>query len=148
MADEANGKPSPRIPTREDLARIARSLNEHGVRYLVIGGMAMVRYGSGRTTRGIDLLVDPAPENVERIRTALSILEDQAVLDVEPDDLVTYTVVRVADEIIVDLLARACGMSYGELHNERETEEIDGVAVPFPSPRGLLRTKQSTRQRV
>jgi hypothetical protein len=147
VADQATGKPQPRVPTRQDLVRIARSLNDHGVRYAIIGGMAMIHHGFARGTVDIDLLVDPAAENVERIRQALAILEDRASLDVRPSDLADYTVVRVADEVVVDLLAAACGVSFDEVAGECEVEEIDGVAVRFLNAAALLRTKQSIRDK-
>jgi hypothetical protein len=40
--DDKGGRPlSARPPTRQDLARIARALNEAGAKYAVIGGFAM-----------------------------------------------------------------------------------------------------------
>lgn len=147
MADEATGQPQPRVPTRQDLVRIARSLNDHAVRYVVIGGMAMIHHGFARGTGDIDLLVDPSPDNVERIRQALAILEDHASLEVRPSDLADYAVVRVADEVIVDLLAAACGVKYDDVADQCELEEIDGVAVRFLAADALLRTKQSMRDK-
>jgi hypothetical protein len=47
-------------------------------------------------------------ENVERVKTALMHLPDQAVKDVSPDDISGYTVVRIADEFLVDLMGKAC----------------------------------------
>ncbi len=147
MDDKPNDKPSPRIPTREDLVRIAKSLNQQGVRYVVIGGLAMLYHGLARATTDIDLLVDPSPENVQRIRLALSFLEDKAVLEVNPTDLETYTIVRVADTVIVDLLASACGVSFEMVETECEITEIDGVTIPFLSARALLQTKRSIREK-
>jgi len=41
--DDKGGRPlSARPPTRQDLARIARALNEAGAKYAVIGGFAML----------------------------------------------------------------------------------------------------------
>jgi uncharacterized protein (DUF1330 family) len=59
LADEAD-VPEVRPPTVDDVRRIARALEEAGARYLLIGGFAVVLHGGVRTTKGIDLLVDPA----------------------------------------------------------------------------------------
>jgi hypothetical protein len=53
-----------RPPNLEDVARIGRALNEAQARYVLIGGFAVIIHGSGRTTKDIDFLVDPSPENV------------------------------------------------------------------------------------
>jgi hypothetical protein len=90
--------PEVRPPTVEDLRRICRALDENGVRYVLIGGFAVILHGGERTTKDIDLLVDPDPANVDHIKKALSILEDDAVREVDSGDLQRYRVVRVADE--------------------------------------------------
>lgn len=48
------------------------------------------------------------------VKQALRILEDQAIDEVAETDVARYTVVRVADEVVVDLMARACGVDYAE----------------------------------
>ncbi len=147
MDDESGGAQRARVPTSEDLARIARSLNDHGVRYAVIGGFAIIHHGFARATNDIDLLVDPSPENVERIRQALAVLEDRAALDVRPTDIAEYNVVRIADEIVVDLIGSAAGVTLADIAAEMEHSEVDGVPVPYPSPAALLRTKQTVRDK-
>ena len=66
--DDAHDGPYAREPQVEDLARICRSLNEAGARYLLIGGFAVIARGGARTTKDIDLLVDASPGNVARIK--------------------------------------------------------------------------------
>ena len=53
--------------------------------------------------------------------------------------------VRVADEIVVDLMAKACGLNYDDLRGEIEFEVFNDVTIPFLNARGLLRTKQTLR---
>ena len=113
MAERDDG-PYSRAPQLQDLVRVCRSLNEHGARYVLIGGFAVIAHGAGRTTKDIDLLVDSSSENVSRIKSALAILADNAAADVVETDVARYSVVRVADEIIVDLLAKACDGDYEE----------------------------------
>jgi hypothetical protein len=115
------------------------------VKYALIGGFALHLLGFERPTFDIDLLVDPAAENVERLRRALSVLEDQAVRDVADDDLAKYGVVRVADEIVVDLLGKACGVALVDVENGIETVVVDGVPIKTLSPKALLRTKETAR---
>ena len=80
-----------REPQIEDLAKIARALNESGARYVLIGGFAVIALGGTRTTKDIDLLIDPSRENVARVKQALRILEDHAVDDVADGDVARYT---------------------------------------------------------
>lgn len=136
-----------RPPLLEDLLTICRALNERGARYIVVGGMAVIHAGFIRATEDIDLLVDASPENFERIQEALSVLPDKAVREVRLTDLDRYVVVRVADEVVVDLMKSACGVDYAEAKEEIERAVIHGVEVPFASPALLLRLKRTVRQK-
>lgn len=134
-----------REPQLDDPARLARALNEHGARYVLIGGFAVIAHGGARTTKDIDLLIDPDPSNVGRLRLALQILEDNAVSEVGDDDIARYAVVRVADEIVVGLMGKACGVDYVDASRDAVIIEFDGVPIPVASPRTLIRTKDTPR---
>jgi len=143
--DDAHDGPYAREPQIEDLARICQSLNDAGARYVLIGGFAVIAHGGARTTKDIDLLIDPSAENVGRVRRALRILEDHAVDEVSDDDVARYTVVRVADEVVVDLMALACGIDYATASADVQPLTIGGVLVPVASPQTLIRTKDTMR---
>jgi hypothetical protein len=95
----------------------------------------------------IDLLIDPSPANVDLVRQALCVLEDPAALEVRPTDVAEYNVVRIADEIVIDLLATACSVALADVLDEVETGEVDGVSVPYLSPKALLLTKETLRDK-
>ena len=147
MADRADGAAGPRVPTREDIVRIVAALNRADARYVIIGGIALAFHGYARATQDIDLLVDDSAENIERVRQALVCLADSAVLEVAPGDVAEYTVVRIMDEVIVDLLGRACSETFDSVRGEIETFELDSVNVPVLAPQALIRTKQTVREK-
>ena len=148
MDDKDDGKElESRPPTVEDLVQLCRSLNREGTKYLIIGGMAVIQAGFVRATADIDLLVDASPENQETIRTALMGLPDQAIREVQPDDLDNYVVVRVADEIVVDLMKIACGINYEEASKSILRVKIQDTIIPFASPELLLRLKNTVREK-
>jgi len=136
-----------RPPRLEDLLKICAALNANGSKYIVIGGMAVVQAGFVRATEDIDLLIEASPENIESIRTALSVLPDHAVRDVRPDDVHRYVVVRVADEVVVDLMKAACNIEYAEASQDVDVVTIRGVEIPFARPELLLRMKQTVREK-
>jgi collagenase-like PrtC family protease len=55
--------PPPRTPEDDDLAKLCASLNAHGARYLVVGGLAMIQQGFLRATEDIDLLLEESRDN-------------------------------------------------------------------------------------
>jgi hypothetical protein len=100
-----------RAPEPEDLVRICRALNDAGARYVLIGGFAVIAHGATRFTKDIDLLVDDDPANVAAVKRALGVLADNAAAEVRDTDIREYAVVRVADEVLIDLMGRACGLT-------------------------------------
>ena len=138
---------SPRAPERNDLSRLCAELNRLQARYLVVGGFAIIEAGFPRLTADIDLLVDVSPENEERLFEALRSLPDKAVNQLAKGDLERFTVVRVADEIVVDLMKSGCGVDYSDAIRDALWRNIEGVRIPFASPQTLWRMKQTTREK-
>ena len=134
-----------RAPEPDDVVRICRALNDAQARYVLIGGFAVIAHGAGRFTKDIDLLVDDDPANVARVKRALAVLADNAASQVADTDVREYVVVRVSDEIVVDLMGRACGLSYHDVIADAESLDLAGVRVPVASPATLIRTKQTDR---
>lgn len=139
--------PLPRTPEEDDLVKLCAALNDRGALYIVVGGIAVNHQGFLRATEDIDLLLERSRSNQEKVLRALEVLPDKAVLEVKENDLDEYTVVRVADEVVVDLMLSTCGITYHEAAAEIEAKEIRGVQVPFASAKLLLRMKQTYREK-
>jgi hypothetical protein len=135
-----------RPPTQADLVNLCRELNQRGAKYIVIGGFAIISAGFPRMTADIDLLVAADLENEARVFSGLSTLADNAVRELQPGELQKYSVIRVGDEILVDLMRSAGGIQYAEAANEVVTRELGGVPIPFASPRLLWRMKAITHR--
>jgi hypothetical protein len=89
----------------------------------------------------IDLIVDPAPGNETKVFDALATLPDGAVRELDAGDIGRFTVVRVADEVLVDLMAKASGITYEEAKGHIHVRELDGVKIPFANADLLWRMK-------
>jgi len=144
MDDKNDGKYA-RAPTVDDLIFLCKRLNEEGVSYILIGGFAVILHGFTRGTKDIDLLVDSDIENIRKIKRAMALLPDNAIADIMDDDIANYQVVRVADEFVVDLMERACGISYKDAERDIEWMTIEGVKIPIASKRLLIKMKDTLR---
>lgn len=143
--DDENDDRYARAPEPSDVVRICRALNEARARYLLIGGFAVIAHGAGRLTKDIDLLIDDGDENVARVKVGLRVLADDAAAQVRDDDVRRHVVVRVADEVVVDLMGRACGLTYDDAARDAETLVREGVRIPVASPGTLIKMKQTPR---
>lgn len=139
--DAETGELTPREPSLEDLVELCRQLHNRNARFLVAGGFAIRAAGYPRHTADIDLLIEAGPENEAKVFDALAFLPDGCVKELRPGEVGQYQVVRVVDEIIVDLMARASGIDYAEASQSVTVHTIAGVAIPFASPELLWRMK-------
>jgi hypothetical protein len=147
MADDrAPDELASREPTVEDLRDLCRALNQRGARYVVVGGFAIRAAGYVRNTMDVALVVADDPENEARVYAALATLPDHAARDLSPGELQQYTVIRVADEILVDVMRSAGGIDYTEAQRDVNVHELDDVPIPFASPRLLWRMKAVTHR--
>lgn len=136
-----------RAPYLSDLVGICRQLNQAGARYIVMGGMAINVHGFIRATEDIDLLIETTLENERKVLDVLALLPDGAAKELKAGEVSDYVVIRVCDEITVDLMAKACGVSYDEAKDEIATIEIDGEPIHYASPTLLWKTKQTHREK-
>jgi hypothetical protein len=136
-----------RAPTLEDVAQLGRALNEAGARYVIIGGFAIRAAGFMRNTMDVDLLIETGKENEARVIQGLMVLPDKAARAVKPGEVAEYGVVRIGDEILVDLMKSACAITYAEAIGDAVWKEVEGVSIPFASPEVLWRMKQTHREK-
>ncbi len=130
-----------------DLKALIRALNQQGVDYLLIGGYALFVHGYHRATIDIDVLVPATPETGEKVKAALMVLPDQAAKDLEPEWFAEGENIRVADAFLVDIMLNACGETYETLRQFAITVDLEGVPVRTVNLEGLLRTKQTMRDK-
>jgi len=136
-----------RPATLDDLKLLLRSLNEHGVEYLLIGGYALAAHGYSRATTDIDVMVPATAESGMRVKEALMILPDQAARDIKPEWFAEGENIRVADAFVVDIMLNANGQTYATLNRYAETIDLEGISARTVSLEGLLLTKQTMRSK-
>jgi predicted nucleotidyltransferase len=131
----------------EDLKTLIRSLNQQGADYLLIGGYALFAHGYHRATTDIDVLVPATRQAGSKIKEALMVLPDQAAMEIDPSWFEEGENIRVADAFVVDIMLNACGETFESLQQFAETIDLDGLPVRTVNLEGLLRTKQTTREK-
>lgn len=77
----------------------------------------------------------------------LSQLPEGAAKELKPGEVSEYVVVHVCDEFTVDLMAKACGMSYEEAKDSITWIQVEDVLIPYASPTLLWKTKQTYREK-
>lgn len=126
-----------RPPTQADLVALCRELNQHNAKYVVVGDLAIIAAGLPRMTTDVDLMVAADAENEAKVFSALATQPDNAGRELQPGELQLYNVIRVGDEILVDLMRSADGIDYAEAAKHVVVHELSGVPIPFASPQLL-----------
>ena len=69
------------------VSELVQTLNEHGVRYLLVGGAALELHGSSYVTQDVDIVYERSPENVQRLVRGLAPFEPRYRVQGEPGGL-------------------------------------------------------------
>jgi hypothetical protein len=134
------------MPARPPLLRVCELLNTAAARYLVCGAQACILHGLIRTTEDVDILVEATEGNCQKVIDALAQLEDGAARELIPRDILENVVVKIADEVEVDVSTHAWKVTYAEALPEAKEAVIDGVRVPFLGLDALIASKETYRE--
>ena len=132
-----------RLPSR--IAQVCQLLNAEHARYVVVRAIAMKLWGTTRATRDIDILIDPALENAERVLRALAQLPFGVAAEFTPADVVSRDVTMIGDTPNVGILTRAGNLQWTDAERGLAVFSVDGVDVPTVSIPGLIESKRTGR---
>ena len=132
----------------DDVLRVLDALEREGVRYAVFGGLAMAAHGFDRATRGLDLFVSPDEDNIERLRSALSsVFDDAEIAAITAEDLGgDYPAVQYGPpgvDYTIDIVSRL-GDAVGFEDLEFERVRAGEVTITVVTPATLYRMKRDT----
>ncbi len=134
------------MPLRSPLLRVCELLNASGARYLVCGAQACILHGLIRTTEDVDILVEATEDNCQRVIDALGQLEDGAARELTPRDILENVVVKIADEVEVDVSTHAWKVTFAEAIASANNAVIEGIRVPFLGLDSLIQSKETYRE--
>ncbi len=128
-----------------DFKEFLQLLNEHDVRYLLIGGYAVGYHGYPRATVDMDIWVALQPDNARRVVSALQAFgfglpELTEGLFLLPDKIIRMGVPPLRLEILTSI----SGVEFEECFNNRVVDMIDGVQVNLISLDHLRQNKKAS----
>ncbi|MEW6285628.1 MAG: DUF6036 family nucleotidyltransferase [Chloroflexota bacterium] len=129
----------------QDFKEFIQSLNDNGVRYLVVGGYAVALHGYPRYTKDIDIWVEMTPENASNIIKALEQFGFGS-LGVKESDFIT------PDQMLqlghpprrIDILTTLPGVEFSECYASRIIVDVEGIPVNFIDLENLKKNKKAT----
>lgn len=134
-------------PTLNDFAAALRDLNEAGIRYVVVGGLAVIRHGVVRATKDVDAAVATDPDNLARVR---ALVERWQATSPDGSPLRTTTLAAGATLALrtphchLDLLAEQwLPAPFDDVLARSDVKRIDGVPAPICSLDDLVAMKRA-----
>jgi hypothetical protein len=124
----------------EDFAAFLAALNSEGVVYVVIGGMAVLYHVPYRTTRDLDILIEPTLDNAARARAAV---EKWGGFEVEfpAEDFLSGDILSFGGLLRVEIHSRVPGADWERVWNRRVPGELLGIPAHFAAVDDLITMK-------
>lgn len=125
-----------------DFAEFLSLLNQHGVKYLLIGGYAVNLHGFVRATGDMDIFVELSGQNIEKLVAAY---HDFGVSSVQSEVFQLGKIIRMgAPPLRLEVLNQISGVDFAEAYAEREMMEVDGLNIPVIGLRHLRANKAAS----
>lgn len=127
----------------KDFKEFIELLNEHKVKYLVIGGYAVNFHGYPRYTKDIDFWIWMKKSNIRKLIKAIKEFGFES-LNLETSDFMTpENIIQLGYEPYrIDLLVDVEGVEFKECYGRRFEADLDGTKVKFLSLQDLILAKQ------
>ena len=129
-----------------DYEEFIAALNAHGVRYLIVGAHAVAYHAQPRATKGLDILLDPAPANARNVLAALRDFFGGKDPGFQVADLTDprWVVQLGVAPVRIDLLSHLSGSpSFKILWRNRIEASFGAVKAYYLALDDLIRTKEA-----
>jgi predicted nucleotidyltransferase len=133
----------------EAFLNLWKSLNQHKVRYLMVGGFANFLHGYHRTTQDVDLYIDDTLANRKNLRSAF---KDLGLGDFEPIERIEFIPgwvdFQLDNGVKMDIMTSLKGVSltFDECLQMAPVAEIETVKVPFLHINQLIENKKAVNR--
>ena len=133
----------------EALLDFWRKLNEHHVKFIMVGGLATRFHGYNRTTDDLDMWIEDSLENRRNLRKAFAALKYGDFPAIETMPFVPGWTSFHAAGIVLDIMTTMKGleeMSFNDCYQKAETANIEDVQIRFLHINHLIRNKKAVNR--
>ncbi len=131
--------------TSPDFKELLKIFKKHKIRYLIVGGYAVMKYSEPRFTKDLDVFIATDQENAKSVYLALK--EFGAPLEnLSSDDFVHkgYFYQMGRPPLRVDIMMSIPGIEFDVAWKNRELVEFDDLKLFFISRSDLIKAKEAS----
>ena len=133
------------MEVQKDFREFLALLNEHKVKFIIVGGYALAYHGAPRFTGDIDVLLKPDQENAKRILNALADFGFSS-LDITIDDFQNQdNVIQLGlPPVRIDLITSISGVTWEEADTSKEPGLFGDVSVAYIGKEQFIINKRAS----
>jgi hypothetical protein len=129
----------------ENFADFINLLNKHQVKYVMVGGWAVIFQGYTRNTGGMDFFIDTAEENAEKLLLVIKDFLGSTIGFKKGDFMLEDNVIMMGrPPFRIDLLTGISGVSFQEAYDTSKIYEDEGLAIRCIHINELIRNKKAS----
>jgi hypothetical protein len=120
-------------------------LNKHNVKYVMVGGWAVIFEGYTRTTGDIDFLIERSEENADRLIQTIKEFAGSQIGFRKEDFIKEDNILMFGrPPFRIDILTGISGVTFDEAYNSSKVYDDDGVAIRCIHINELIRNKKAS----
>lgn len=136
-----------KVRLHPDFLDFIRAFNEANVKYMLVGGYAVIFYGYARNTGDLDIWVERSKKNYERIMHAFQIF-GMPIFDMTLDNFLDFQRLDVfsfgSPPVSIDIITELKGMSFERTFPFAVDKVTDEVPVKTISFEQLMEAKMAS----
>lgn len=123
-------------------------LAEARVKFVLVGGLAVTLQGYVRFTEDVDMLIDAAPQNVNRLLESLANFGEGFARELSLDDFTdeegAIRIVEEAEQCQLDVFTRMSGRTYDDVVRDADVFPLAGHEIRYASKASLIAWKEKS----
>jgi hypothetical protein len=131
----------------EEVLALWKSLNQNGVKYLMVGGVATNLHGYTRLTADLDLWIEDTLENRKNLRTTLNEIGLGDFEALETTQLIPgWTSISFGSGMELDIMTELAGFPAGEFnkcYKQAPLARIENIPIKFLHINHLIANKKA-----
>lgn len=134
------------LTLQKDFKEFIELLIKNNVRYIVIGGYAVVYHGHVRSTNDIDIWIDIQKDNIKRVLKALDEFGFSS-LEIKDTDFSPNQIIQLGyPPNRIDLITTPAGIDFETCYKTKEQVAIDNITVHIIDLENLIKTKRAANR--
>ena len=131
----------------QDYLELLQCLNDNKVKYLIIGGYAVIHYAEPRYTKDLDIWIEASVINAKRTLKALSAF-GAPISNLTVDELSIPGLIYVfgVPPLRIDIMNRAKGCKFESAWKARNKVKINAVNTYLVSKNDLIKLKKKANR--